>query len=158
MKEEYGKFEKIPFEFDGEILIKYLDEEMPELYVSEKGNWIDLRSAYTYPYAHGDTFMINLGVSMKLPEGYEAIVVPRSSMFRNYGLMQTNSIGVIDNTFCGADDIWRLPVICVGTSGCIQKYDRVAQFRIIKSQHVRLKKVSTLINQNRGGFGSTGVN
>lgn len=142
---------------------------MPE--VNPKGDWIDLRAAEDVeikapvlnPHNNQIEFhtgIISLGVSMSLPEGYEAIVAPRSSTFKNFGVIIPNSIGVIDNTYSGTDDVWRFPFIGM-KSAVIKKGDRVCQFRIQKSQMsqgVSFEKVESLSKESRGGFGSTGVN
>jgi dUTP pyrophosphatase len=100
---------------------------------------------------------------MELPEGYEAHITPRSSTYKNYGIIQTNHMGVIDNSYCGNNDIWKFPAYFIGSSemsfGCsIFKNDRICQFRIVKKQPtIKFTKVDNLEGQNRGGFGSTGV-
>ena len=98
-----------------------------------------------------------LGVAIEIPKGYEAIVVPRSSTYSRYGIIQTNSIGVIDESYCGDGDEWKLPAYAMrGTD--IPKDTRIAQFRIIKHQpEFEIEVVSELGNENRGGFGSTGT-
>ena len=140
----------------------------------EGGNWIDLRAAEDIWIEEGEYKLINLGISMQLPQGYEAMVIPRSSLFKNYGLIQTNSVGLIDEKYCGEDDIWRFPVYCLrgnmidpdfdaiapakrGT--WIYKNDRICQFRIIEHQpRLTFNVVDSLGNATRGGFGSTGRN
>ena len=93
---------------------------------------------------------------VKLPEGYEAHVVPRSSTFKNYGIIQTNSCGIIDGTYCGDDDMWRMPVYAVRDT-VIHVNDRICQFRIFENQpKITFDEVESLGNKNRGGFGSTG--
>ena len=139
------------------IKIKYHDPELVRIEKIEKGDWIDLRSAEEITLKAGESALISLGVSIEVPEGYEAILAPRSSTFKNFGIIQTNSIGVIDESYCGDDDIWRLPVYALRDTK-IMKNDRICQFRIIKHQpEVEIETVESLGNENRGGFGSTGV-
>ena len=139
------------------IKVKYHDPDLTRMEINPTGDWIDLRAAETVELKKGDFKLINLGVSMKLPEGYEAHLIPRSSTFKNYGIIQTNSMGLIDNSYCGNDDIWKLPVYA--TRDCIiNKNDRICQFTIVKtSNNINLEEVSDLGNSNRGGFGSTGI-
>ena len=120
-------------------------------------DWIDLRAAETIELKKGDFKIISLGVSMKLPEGYEAHVVPRSSTFKKWGIIQTNSMGIIDNSYCGDNDIWGLPVYATRDTK-ILRGDRVCQFRIVKKMpHLNIEEVEHLADNNRGGFGSTGT-
>lgn len=139
------------------VKIKYLDNEIEKVTKIAEGDWIDLRAAedvFMKPFKYK---MIPLGVAMKLPDGYEAHVVPRSSTFKYYGVIQTNSIGVIDNSYCGDDDQWYFPVYGTRES-YIKKGDRICQFRVVKKQpNIVFEEVSHLQNKNRGGFGSTGV-
>ncbi|ETR69777.1 MAG: dUTP pyrophosphatase [Candidatus Magnetoglobus multicellularis str. Araruama] len=123
----------------------------------QHGDWIDLVSSDTYIYTEGMMFNINLGVSIEIPEGYEAILAPRSSTFKKYGLIQTNSVGVIDNSYSGNNDIWMMPVYAL-KDGIVNKGDRICQFRIQKKQpQIGFMVVEDLENEDRGGFGSTGV-
>lgn len=123
----------------------------------DTGDWIDLKSASDYTYKKGDFFMINLGISMELPKGYEALLAPRSSTFKKYGIIQTNGFGVIDCTYNGNDDVWMFPAYAL-RDGYINKNARIAQFRILKNQPaIEFEVVSNLDNESRGGFGSTGV-
>lgn len=140
------------------------DIEMPK--IIDVGDWIDLRAAEDVFIPIGQFKTISLGVSMELPEGYEAHMVPRSSTFKNFGVLMTNSLGVIDNSYCGDNDIWRFPAYCVfgglmrnGVKGTlIKKNDRICQFRIVKKQpDVEFGKVERLDNADRGGIGSTGI-
>ena len=122
----------------------------------DKGDWIDLKSARDYTYKKGDFFMINLGISMELPKGYEALLLPRSSTFKKYGVLLVNSVGCIDNSYRGNDDVWMFPAYAL-RDGTIHKNDRIAQFRILKNQPtIEFEVVSNLDNESRGGFGSTG--
>lgn len=141
------------------IKIKYIDKDMPKLeYIDgEKSDWIDLRSAETVTMLPGDFRIINLGVAMELPEGYEAHIVPRSSTFKKFGIIQTNHFGVIDHSYCGNDDWWRFPALAMRKT-TIYRGDRICQFRIVKKQPIiHFNEVDNLDNPNRGGFGSTGV-
>ena len=103
----------------------------------------------------GESAIIPLGVSIELPEGYEALLCPRSSTFKNWGIIQTNSTGIIDETYCGDNDIWGMPVYATRDT-TIQFNDRIAQFRIIEHQpKLEFVEVENLGNNDRGGFGST---
>lgn len=141
------------------IEIKYHDDELVKLnYIDGKSDWIDLRSAEDVVLKKGEFKLISLGVSMKLPKGYEAHIVPRSSTFKNFGIIQTNSIGIVDNTYCGDKDIWKYPVLAMRDTE-IHKNDRICQFRIVENQPmVIFNEVIKLDDTNRGGFGSTGIN
>ena len=138
------------------IKIKYLEPNMYPLKAIPEGDWIDLRAAEDVHLEKGQYYMIPLGVAMQLPEGYEAIVAPRSSTFKHYGILMSNSLGVIDESYCGDGDEWHFPAYAVrGTF--IKKNDRICQFRIIKHQEeIELQTVLELKHSNRGGFGSTG--
>ncbi|MGN0668638.1 MAG: dUTP diphosphatase [Angelakisella sp.] len=139
------------------IKIKYLSKDIDDLkYIDGKSDWIDLRAAETVEMKAGDFRLIPLGVAMALPEGYEAHIAPRSSTFRNYGIIQTNSVGVVDETYCGDEDEWKLPVYA--TRDCrIEQNERVAQFRIMEHQPaIEFEECTRLNNVSRGGFGSTG--
>lgn len=131
-----------------------------EISQTSYGNWIDLRALIeneSYSYQTGEHIMIPLGVAMKLPDGYEAHIVPRSSTFKNYGLIMTNHMGVIDNSYSGNEDQWLFSAFAY-RSGIIHHNDRICQFRIMKSQPSLLfLKTDYLEGDNRGGFGSTGV-
>lgn len=140
------------------ILIKYHDNEISKINKISNGDWIDLRSAETITLHKGDFALISLGISMKLPEGYEAHIVPRSSTFKNWGIIQTNHMGIIDNSYSGDDDVWKMPVLATRDT-TINKNDRICQFRIVKSmEEVKIEEVEQLRSQSRGGFGSTGKN
>lgn len=141
-----------------EIQIKYHHPELIQIEKISQGDWIDLRAAETVTLKQGDFALISLGVSMKLPEGYEAHLVPRSSTFKTWGILQTNSIGIVDNSYSGDNDIWRVPVYATKDT-VINLNDRICQFRIMPNmENVRFEKVDALSAVNRGGFGSTGVN
>lgn len=124
----------------------------------EKSNWIDLRCAEDVELKAGDFKLISLGVSIELPQGYEAYIVPRSSTFKNYGILQTNGIGIVDTSYCGDNDVWRMPVYATRDT-VIKKNDRIAQFRIMERQpKVVFVPTYSLQNESRGGFGSSGKN
>ena len=140
------------------IKIKYHTDEIDRIKEIAVGDWIDLRAAETVAMNTGDFKLISLGVSMKLPEGYEAHVVPRSSTFKKWGVLQTNSTSIIDNSYSGTNDIWRFPALAIRDT-VINKNDRICQFRIVKRQPtVEFEEVDTLDSVDRGGFGSTGAN
>lgn len=129
---------------------------MPELL--KQGDWIDLRAAETVEMKAGEFRIISLGISMELPEGFEAHIAPRSSTFKKWGVLQPNGIGIIDNSYCGDNDIWGFPALAMRDT-VIYKGDRICQFRLVDKQpHVRFIEVESLNNKNRGGFGSTGAN
>lgn len=141
------------------IKIKYFTDIEPLEYVGgeNKSNWIDLRSAENFDLKAGEYKLIKLGVGMILPEGYEANIVPRSSTFKNYGLLQTNSFAVIDNSYSGDNDEWRFPVYATRDVH-INKNDRICQFRINKIQPtIKFETVEYLNDIDRGGFGSSGI-
>lgn len=142
-----------------DIKIKYFSDKIQKLeYVGGKSDWIDLRSAEDVKLEAGEFKLIRLGIAMELPKGYEAHMVPRSSTFKNFGIIQTNSMGVIDETYCGDNDEWRFPAYAVRNTD-IHVNDRICQFRIMEHQPViEFKEVDNLNNQNRGGIGSTGIN
>ena len=117
-----------------QIRIKYFTDAMERLtYIDGKSDWIDLRASEEVTLKAGEFCLIPLGVAMELPEGYEAHVVPRSSTFKNYGIIQTNSCGIIDGTYCGDDDMWRMPVYAVRDT-VIHVNDRICQFRIFENE------------------------
>lgn len=138
------------------IKIKYHTDGI-EISKISIGDWIDLRSAEDVVLKAGDFRKINLGIGMKLPYGFEAHVVPRSSTFETWGIIQTNSMGVIDNSYSGNNDIWKFPAYATRDTE-IKKGERICQFRIIKKASMELKTVEDLGNNNRGGFGTTGKN
>lgn len=141
------------------IRIRYHSDEIKKLqYIDGKSDWIDLRSAEHVILKKGEFRLISLGVAMQLPEGYEAVIVPRSSTYLNFGIIQTNHMGVVDETYCGDDDVWMMPVLAVRDTE-ISVNDRICQFRIQKHQPaVSFEEVEHLGNENRGGVGSTGTN
>lgn len=166
------------------IKIKYFSEDYPKLKKNSKGDFIDLRinniiQLYSKEekrklssselnlalgtdgkirYYEGDIIKFGLGVAMELPEGYEAIVVPRSSTFKHWGFIQTNSMGIIDNSYCGNNDEWQIEFIAT-RDGAINRFDRVCQFRIQENQpKINFEEVEKLGDVDRGGFGSSGRN
>ena len=140
------------------IKIKYHSKEIEKLrYIDGKSDWIDLRAAENVSLKAGDFTLGSFGISIKIPEGYEAHVVPRSSTFKNFGILQANSYGVIDSSYCGENDIWRMPVYAVRDTK-IHVNDRIAQFRIMENQpQIVFEEVERMEGKDRGGFGSTGT-
>ena len=140
-----------------EIKIKYFSEEIERLrYIDGKSDWIDLRSAEDVKLKAGEFHLVPLGVAMRLPEGYEAHVVPRSSTFKNFGIIQTNSCGVIDESYSGDNDQWFMPVYALRDTE-IHVNDRICQFRIFEHQpKIEFEETDKLEGAGRGGFGSTG--
>ena len=140
-----------------EIKIKYFSDEIERLkYIDGKSDWIDLRSRERLELKAGDFKYIHLGVAMEIPEGYEAHVAPRSSTFKTWGILQVNSVGVIDRSYCGDNDEWIMAVYATRDT-VIEVNDRVCQFRIIKNQpHIDFVEVEKLEGKDRGGFGTTG--
>lgn len=140
-----------------EIKIKYFDHEIDKIAAISKGNWIDLRAAETVELKAGEFKLIKLGIGMVLPDGYEAHIVPRSSTFKSYGVIQTNHCGVIDNSYSGDNDQWRFPAYALRDT-VIHKNDRICQFRIMEIQpEFEFVEVKHLNDTDRGGFGSTGI-
>lgn len=140
------------------IKIKYFNKNLPKLtYVEGKSDWIDLRASVDVELKQGDFKLIPLGVAIELPQGYEAHVVPRSSTFKNFGLIQVNSMGIIDYSYCGDNDQWHMPVLAMRDT-VIHEGDRICQFRIMENQpKLHFIEVEHLEGPDRGGFGSTGV-
>lgn len=144
--------------------------EQSPLTIIKKGDWVDLRAFGDVDLTEGNFGIISLGVSMQLPEGFEAILVPRSSTFKKYGLLQSNSVGVIDNSYSGDNDIWGFPFIAMRDVS-IKDATRICQFRIqptqkatvwqklkwIFSSGIKIIYVDSLDEKDRGGFGSTGT-
>lgn len=148
------------------VRIKYLDGSVEKISKIENGDWIDLYAAEDVTLKKGEFALIHLGVAMEIPEGYEVHLAPRSSTFKKWGIIQTNSVGVIDQSYCGDNDWWKLPVLCMAPrdkAGLfrkvthIKKGDKIAQFRLVKKMpEIIFNEVTTLGNTDRGGFGSTG--
>lgn len=140
------------------IKIKYVKDGMEKIAQIDRGDWIDLRTAEDIYLEPGEYKLIPLGVAMSLPPNYEALLIPRSSTFKKYGVIQTNSIGLIDETYCGDNDEWLFPVYAT-RAVTIPKNTRICQFRILKHQPlVAFAEVEHLSDTDRGGFGSTGEN
>lgn len=140
-----------------EIKIKYHSADMPRIEKIIQGDWIDLRAAEDIELKAGEFKLIPLGVSIELPSGYEALLAPRSSTFKKHGIIQTNSVGVVDESYCGDNDQWFMPVYATRDVK-IEKFTRLCQFRIIEHQpKLNIIEVSSLNNSDRGGHGSTGT-
>ncbi len=139
------------------IRIKYMSDKVEKLrYIDHKSDWIDLRASETIEMKAGEFRLIPLGIAMELPMGYEAHVVPRSSTFKNFGILQTNSMGIIDETYCGDNDQWFFPALAMRDT-IIQVNDRICQFRIVEHQpRIEFIEADSLGNKDRGGHGSTG--
>ena len=137
------------------ITVQYLDDTVTRLSINAKGDWIDLYAAETVEMKTGDFRLIHLGVAMKLPEGYEAHIVPRSSTFKKWGIIQANHCGIIDNSYSGPNDLWRMTAIALRDTK-IEKGDKICQFRIINRQPEIELVEGTMEGEDRGGFGSTG--
>ena len=144
------------------LRVKYL-QDATRMNKITKGNWIDV-------YAYQDTFvpegeraMINLGFALELPKGWEGHLAPRSSTFKTWGVIQTNSVGVVDDTYIGDNDIWHMPVYCLQAKDengtWIKKGDKIGQFRIMEVMpEIQFDEVESFGNCDRGGFGTTGTN
>ena len=140
------------------IRIKYFYDDIEKLqYIDGKSDWIDLRAAEDVEMKAGEFRLIPLGIAMELPKGYEAHVIPRSSTFKNFGIIQTNSMGLIDESYCGDNDQWFMPALAMRDTK-ICKNDRICQFRIMKHQPQIVFSEGKLTGEDRGGFGSTGKN
>ena len=140
------------------ITIKYFTDKIEKLtYIDGKSDWIDLRAAEDVALKAGEFKLIPLGVAMKLPQGYEAHVVPRSSTFMNFGIIQTNHCGIIDESYCGDNDQWYFPAYALRDTE-IHVNDRICQFRIMEHQPtIQFEETEKLTGADRGGIGSTGV-
>ena len=139
------------------IIVQYLDDTIERLQKIEKGDWIDLRAAYDYVIPKGQFALIHLGVAMKLPDGYEGHLVPRSSTYKKYGIIQANHQGVVDNSYCGPNDWWYFPAIALKEDVHIKKGERICQFRIMEKQPELEFIEGQMQDKDRGGFGSTGT-
>ena len=144
-------------EMEEKIKIKYHVEELEKLrYIDGKSDWIDLRVAEEVKMKAGEFRLISMGISVELPKGYEMWIVPRSSAFKNFGIIQTNSMGVVDESYCGDNDIIRMPILAMRDTE-IHVYDRIGQFRIMQHQPgVQFVELELLGKSDRGGFGTTG--
>ena len=140
-----------------QLKVKYFTDGLsPLTYVAGKSDWIDLQAAEDVRLRAGEFRLIPLGVAIALPRGYEALLAPRSSTFKNYGILQTNSLGVIDESYCGEEDQWRMPVFATRDT-LIPKGARICQFRIVAHQPpLSFQVVEQMEGPSRGGFGSTG--
>jgi dUTP pyrophosphatase len=140
-----------------QIKIKYLSDDLDRIKKIPNGDWIDLRAAETVELKQGEFKLIHLGIAIQLPEGYEAHIAPRSSTYKNFGIIQGNSLGIVDNSFCGDSDWWKFPAIALRDT-IINKNDRICQFRIVEKQpDFEIEEVEVLGNPDRSGFGSTGT-
>ena len=138
------------------IRIRYYSDSIQPL-AAVCGDWMALRAAEDVEMKEGEYRLIPLGVAMKLPEGYEAHIAPRSSTFKNFGLIQVNGVGIVDHNYCGDGDQWFVPMLAMRDTA-VHKGDRICQFRIMKNQpEIRFETVEHLDGENRGGFGSTGI-
>ncbi len=140
-----------------QIKIKYFTDKIDKLaYIDGKSDWIDLRASEEVTLKQGEFALVPLGVAMELPKGYEAHIVPRSSTYKNFGVIQANHCGVVDGSYCGDNDMWRMPVIAMRNTQ-IHVNDRICQFRIMKNQpEILFEEVEHLEGKDRGGFGTTG--
>ncbi len=141
-----------------ELRVKYFSDRIePLCYIAGKSDWIDLRAAEETEFKKGEYKLIPLGVAIGLPEGYEAHVVPRSSTFKNFGLLQVNSCGIIDESYSGDNDQWFVPMLATRDT-VVHVNDRICQFRLFRHQEeLEFIRVERLEGPDRGGFGSTGV-
>lgn len=154
---------EIPSELEqvrAQIRVRYIDDTIPRIKRIDDGDWLDLYAAEDVSLKKDEFKMISLGVAMELPDGCEAHLLPRSSTFKKYGIIQTNSMGIVDHTFCGNNNIWHLPALAVRDT-FIPKGDRIAQFRIMPTQFasadIEIVTVDDLGNKDRGDSGSTGT-
>ena len=139
------------------IYVKYHNPRLIKLDKLGIGDWIDLRAAEDVKLRQGEFRLISLGISVKLPEGYEAHIAPRSSSFKKWGFLQTNGVGVVDNSYSGTNDLWMLPVYATRDTE-IKENDRICQFRIVRQMpELEFCEVETLDEIDRGGFGVTGT-
>ena len=139
------------------IKIKYFDKKIDKIEKINKGDLIDLRAAETVEMKKGDFKLIKLGVGMKLPDGYKANMYPRSSTYKNFGIILANSVGQIDNSYSGDNDEWKFPAIALRDT-VIHKNDRICQFEIQRIQpEIEFEEVEHLDEESRGGIGSTGT-
>lgn len=140
-----------------QIKIKYFTDKIEKLaYIDGKSDWIDLRASEEVTLKQGEFALVPLGVAMELPKGYEAHIVPRSSTYKTFGVIQANHCGVVDGSYCGDNDMWRMPVIAMRDTQ-IHVNDRICQFRIMKNQpEILFEEVEHLEGKDRGGFGTTG--
>jgi possible dUTP diphosphatase len=142
---------------EARLKIKYHVKELEKLrYIDGKSDWIDLRVAENVSMKQGEYRLISMGISVEIPKGYEMLIVPRSSAYKNFGILQTNAMGVVDESFCGDNDIIHMPILAMRDTE-IHINDRIGQFRLMPHQpEVHFIEVDHLDNENRGGFGTTG--
>ena len=139
------------------VLVQYHNPRLTKLDKLGIGDWIDLRAAEDVELHQGEFRLISLGISVKLPDGYEAHIAPRSSSFQKWGFLQTNGVGVVDNSYSGPNDIWKLPVYATRDT-VIHENDRICQFRIMQQMpSLEFVEVELLPDPDRGGFGVTGT-
>lgn len=142
---------------EAKLKIKYHVKELEKLrYIDGKSDWIDLRVAENVSMKQGEYRLISMGISVEIPKGYEMLIVPRSSSYKNFGILQTNAMGVVDESFCGDNDIIHMPILAMRDTE-IHINDRIGQFRLMPHQpEVHFIEVDHLDNEDRGGFGTTG--
>ena len=142
---------------EAKLKIKYHVKELEKLrYIDGKSDWIDLRVAENVSMKQGEYRLISMGISVEIPKGYEMLIVPRSSAYKNFGILQTNAMGVVDESFCGDNDIIHMPILAMRDTE-IHINDRIGQFRLMPHQpEVHFIAVDHLDNEDRGGFGTTG--
>lgn len=151
-----------------QLRIKYFRDAV-RLQKIERGNWIDVYANANIFIPENEKAMIPLGFALELPKGWEAHLAPRSSTFKTWGIIQTNSVGVIDDTYIGDGDEWHMPVYCLAAKSSeiidgeeikgtwIKKGDKIGQFRIMEVMpEIEWEEVDSFGNHNRGGFGTTG--
>ena len=148
------------------VKVKYTDSDLPNIKPIPQGNWVDLYAAEDWVYVTGESKILSLGIAMELPAGYEAILAARSSLFKNHGVILTNGIGVIDESYRGDNDIWKASLYAL-RGGSINKGDRICQFKIVPKMNLdpnsvyapyfAFVPVAQLGNEDRGGIGSTGI-
>lgn len=139
------------------LKIKYLDKTLPKLIKNKNGDCIDLYTSGDYLFKKGQSILVKLGVAMEIPEGYEAHIYPRSSTFKHHGLLLTNSVGIIDNSYCGDDDEW-LALMYATRDGVVKHGTRLVQFRLVENMpSIELEEVEHLGNNSRGGYGTSGL-
>lgn len=142
---------------EAKLKIKYHVKELEKLrYIDGKSDWIDLRVAENVSMKQGEYRLISMGISVEIPKGYEMLIVPRSSAYKNFGILQTNAMGVVDESFCGDNDIIHMPILAMRDTE-IHINDRIGQFRLMPHQpEVHFIEADHLDNEDRGGFGTTG--
>lgn len=147
-----------------QIRIKYFDNAV-KLKKIAKGNWIDVYANKDVFVEEGSRAMVPLGFALELPEGWEGHLAPRSSTFKTWGVIQTNSVGVVDDTYIGDNDQWHMPVFCLqgkdiqdDKKGTLIKIgDKIGQFRIMEVMpQIEFVEVDSFGNEDRGGFGTSG--